>query len=632
MGSKSLSFRLITGGILLLVVPFLVLGIFAVWKSSSALEKVAMNQSTEIAKSLANMAQLAIQEELKIVSQLATRESVIEAAVKHKSGVDDTEKLVSELSTLVKNSNNEYETVFVAGLDGIIFADGVNGKYKNVNVSDRDYIKTAIAGKLNIGTVVKSKVSNTPVLVFGAPVYSKSNELVGILGSAVKIGFLTDKVADIKFGQTGYAWIIDHRGVVISHPKKEFILEMNLAQQEGLKETAAKMLVWETGHDVYYFQGVKKVSGYAPVELAKWSIAVTQNHDELMAPASQIRNFILIWGLVFLALTIAVVLYFAKSISNPIGRAVLKMNEASDQFSITSSQINSTSQSLSEGASETAAAIEETSSSLEEMSSMTKQNAENATAAKALMSEAKHIVEKVDGHMKNMADAIQDVTKSSEETSKIIKTIDEIAFQTNLLALNAAVEAARAGEAGAGFAVVADEVRNLAIRAAEAAKNTSDLIENTIKSVKYGNDITTATRSAFKENMEIARKIGDLVDEIAAASDEQARGIEQINKAIAEMDKVTQQNASDAEESASAAKAMNGQSLQIRSVVVDLSKTIFGTGKNDFKSRKEFEDHKDENKSESANIISLPSTRGRVVNPDDVIPMKDGDFIELSTS
>ena len=156
---------------------------------------------------------------------------------------------------------------------------------------------------------------------------------------------------------------------------------------------------------------------------------------------------------------------------------------------------------------------------------MTSQNADNARQAKTMMGEAQQIVESVNQHMGQMAGAIGEITKSSEETGKIIKTIDEIAFQTNLLALNAAVEAARAGEAGAGFAVVADEVRNLAMRASEAAKNTSALIENTIKAVKKGNELTLATQEAFKRNVGISGKIGKLIDEIAAASQEQAQGV-----------------------------------------------------------------------------------------------------------
>ena len=210
------------------------------------------------------------------------------------------------------------------------------------------------------------------------------------------------------------------------------------------------------------------------------------------------------------------------------------------------------------------------------MASMTKQNADNARQAKAMMAETQRVVEQVDRHMNDMAGAISEISRTSEETGKIIKTIDEIAFQTNLLALNAAVEAARAGEAGAGFAVVADEVRNLALRAADAAKNTGGLIENTIKAVRLGTELTAATREAFRDNVANAGKVAQLIDEIAAASGEQTQGIDQINKAISEMDRVTQQTASSAEESASVSEGMAAQSEQMKGHVVDLLAVVGG--------------------------------------------------------
>jgi DNA repair exonuclease SbcCD ATPase subunit len=248
-----------------------------------------------------------------------------------------------------------------------------------------------------------------------------------------------------------------------------------------------------------------------------------------------------------------------KSIAGPIEHSVREVSKAIFKVSSGSTQVSNAAQQLADGSSAQASSLEETSSSLEELSSMTKQNADNANQARAMMQEASQIVEKVNRHMEDMAKAIMEITKSSEETGKIIKTIDEIAFQTNLLALNAAVEAARAGEAGAGFAVVADEVRNLAMRSAEAAKNTSDLIENTIRAVQNGNELTKSTQNAFKDNIAISGKISQLVDEIATASQEQAHGISQINRAVAEMDKIVQQAAANAEESAGASAEMKSE-------------------------------------------------------------------------
>ena len=581
MKRKSLQFKMLLGGMIAVFVPLLVVGIFSVYRSGNALEDAAKSQSLEVSKGMAQMADIAVQEEQKIVSQLALRESVIEAAAKHAQGAGEgpeLDRVMAELAAMLQQSGNEYESIILVGLDGKVFADGVGGKHKGLNLSERDYYLAAKSGKANIGAVSKSRASGMPILPFGAPVYNKAKEIVGVAGTIVNISFLTNKVAAFKVGKTGYGFLINRSGVVVAHPNKDFILSLNLLEQEGMKQFATKMVAGETGTDPYTFKGVKKVAGFSPVPLTGWSVCVTQDYDEFMASSHHLRNIVIIVSVIFILLTGFGIFLMARSIARPIGNVARELNEAADQVSTASSEVASASQSLAEGASEQAAALEETSSSLEEMSSMTKQNADNSAQAKALMSEAQKIVEKVDGQMNNMAASIQDVTASSEETGKIIKTIDEIAFQTNLLALNAAVEAARAGEAGAGFAVVADEVRNLAMRAAEAAKSTSGLIENTIVTVRKSRELTEQTREAFKENVAISGKVGNLVEEIAAASQEQAQGIGQISKAVSEMDRVVQQTAANAEESASASEEMSGQAAQMKGYVGELVRVIEGTG------------------------------------------------------
>jgi methyl-accepting chemotaxis protein len=290
------------------------------------------------------------------------------------------------------------------------------------------------------------------------------------------------------------------------------------------------------------------------------------------------------WVLTLTVPTIGVILAVINFIA--VGKFLIKKLQAvadgivgsTGKINSASSMVSSAGQSLAKGSSEQAASIEETSSSLEEMASMTKQNADNASMADKLMKESRQSVDKANHSMTELTQHMEDISKSGEETSKIIKTIDEIAFQTNLLALNAAVEAARAGEAGAGFAVVANEVRTLAMRAADAAKNTSVLIEGTVKKVKEGSNLVGRTNEAFSEVANSAAKVAGLVSEIAAASMEQAQGIGQINKAVAEMDKLIQQNAATAEESASASEEMTAQADQMKKISRELAAVIGSSG------------------------------------------------------
>jgi methyl-accepting chemotaxis protein len=580
MKKRSLGYKMIVGGITIVLIPLVTVGVFSSWKAQTVIENLSKDRATSIAKDLSDMVQVGMTEQLNIIKAIGANSEIIAGAEQLKAG-KDTETAVGRISKALelahKAVGDNYEQLIFVNADGIITADSVGGKTKGLDVRERAYYTDCKAGKSSIGQVIKSKATGNIVTIASVPILTPSGDFAGVVAAVVKIDYLAAKIAAVKVGKTGYALATDPKGMVIAHPRKELILDKNLTGEKGMEAFMTKANAHQTGIEEYTFENTKKVAAFAPVPLTGWSIIVTQNLDDLYADALAIRLVLISVALVFLILTSALVIYFGRSISRPLMKIAAEINEASDQVSSASSMVSAASQNLAVGTSKQAYALEQSSASLEQMSSMTKQTAENATQAKGLTAETQKIVDRVGKLMEEMASSIGEITRSSEETGKIIKTIDEIAFQTNLLALNAAVEAARAGEAGAGFAVVAEEVRNLAMRAAEAARTTSVLIEGTISNVRTGNDLTKSTQEAFKENIEIARKVANLIDEIAAASGEQAQGITLVAKAVTEMDKVTQESAATAEETASSAQEMNAQAMQMKSSVGQLA-AIVGAG------------------------------------------------------
>ncbi|MDA8126876.1 MAG: methyl-accepting chemotaxis protein [Deltaproteobacteria bacterium] len=445
------------------------------------------------------------------------------------------------------------------------------GKSKPVGSSSW-FQKVLTSKDIVFSDVHLSPDTNLPIIIMTKAFLNAEGKPYAVAVVDLDADLATKRVTDVKIGKSGIGYIMGKDGTVLAYPDKTKNFKLNLSKQDFGKE----MLQKKKGTVEYSLDGVTRFAAYQEYAAMGWTIVTASSKAEILESVNTMKILFVILLLVMGALATVAGVIFTMRLVKPIRRIVAGLTDGADQVASASSQVSSSSQQLAEGASEQASSLEETSSSLEEMSSMTKQNADNAGQAKAMMTEAKVVVEKANDQMAQLMEAIGQITRSSEETGKIIKTIDEIAFQTNLLALNAAVEAARAGEAGAGFAVVADEVRNLALRSAEAAKNTSELIEKTIKAVKNGNEITEATQVAFKANADISGKISQLVDEIATASQEQAHGIAQVNTAVSEMDRVTQATAANAEESASAAEEMNAQAQQMRGYVEELAAVIGG--------------------------------------------------------
>ena len=357
-----------------------------------------------------------------------------------------------------------------------------------------------------------------------------------------------------------------------------------------LEGVSAKLADYFNDYDAgakKYYEGIVK-DRKATIEITAQGSVLSETITKLQgllktdmeSTMASTNRLSIIISLAAIILGIVLAIVISRSITGPINKVIAGLTGGSDQVTQASNQVSSASQSLAQGASEQASSLEETSSALEQMASMTRQNADNANQANAMAKDANSTaLEGVDS-MKRMSEAIERIKNSSSETAKIIKTIDEIAFQTNLLALNAAVEAARAGEAGKGFAVVAEEVRNLARRSAEAAKNTAALIEGATKNAEAGVAVTGEVAKNLQKIQEVAAKVATLIAEITAASKEQSQGIDQVNTAVSEMDKVVQQNAASAEESASAAEELSSQAQELNSMVVQLASIVGGSSNN----------------------------------------------------
>ncbi len=433
---------------------------------------------------------------------------------------------------------------------------------------------------------------------------------VGTLKVDVLLKHINNLLNEVKLFDTGYVYLMSSEGKLITSLDEELI---GLSLYDFVSPQVCDIIKnsIETG-DVKQFVSTnindndKIMTTMIPMQIGKtginWGVGVIVPKKEVMS--SVMSQTYLGIGIGTIATLVVLILLFIiiNGIIKEIYSLDQKLFHSSSYVSSASIQLAATSQELSDGSNEQAASIEETSASMEEAASMAQQNAENTKTASILSEKTKESANIGADKMNAMVKDMKDLQESSNQISKIIQVINDIAFQTNILALNAAVEAARAGDAGQGFAVVAEEVRNLAHKSSEAAKDTSEIIERNIELSTKGANVSSEVKQSLDDIIIEIEKVSNLVAEIAASSDEQIGGVKQINNAMTSMEQVVQKNAAAAEESAAASEELQAQSNELETVVKKLNILIEGNKKEKKtkEKNKKFEvkqnSHKDNNK------------------------------------
>ncbi len=591
-----LSMKLIIVGIIAVLVPMSIVGFITVNASSNALSHAGQEATFQTAQDLAETAGLFLSQEIKFAQTMARNPNVgptVAATSDTEPDTDTLKALDQYFGHHLKGTGEDYDLFFITNAKGAILADSMGGalRRKQVNVGDRAYFKAVRGGNTVVGNPIVSRASGNAVVTVAVPIMAGTGGFAGIFCSVIRLNTLSSKLTAVKIGTTGYAYMVDSKGVVIAHPNEEFLFKLNLKNAPGMEAVGEMMAAGESGVRRYVFDGQEKVAGFAHIPRAGWSVGVTVNEAELMAPVKKMVLFSLVTGLVALGIMGGFILFAAMGITAPINRTVdgLKditagdgdltrrltvsgkdevgilayrfngfvdqlhamisdITQGVDTLSSASDRLAGISRSLSDDAGQASEktdtatrASREMDSRMTSVSAAMVQSSANVNAVAGAAEEMNATIGEIAMNAENAraisADAVTQVDASFEQMDElgnaaqsigqVVEAITDISEQVNLLSLNATIEAARAGEAGRGFAVVANEIKELANQTSSASMDIKDKIDHI-------QTCSTATLGGMKAVSKVITEVNEIVATIAVAVEEQSAAVGEISENISQ--------------------------------------------------------------------------------------------------
>ena len=599
MKKRPLKFKLIVGGILAAMVPLTVVGLFSISKSSSALLSIAEGRAGMVASNLAAMVNSTMEQEVKLAQAMAVDPAVVAgASTVLEVGIDNAGDALTALDNYFADVHKQigggYESFFAIDTKGQAIADSLGGSYraKKLSLTDRDYFQTAKTGKPFIGTPIFSKVSGKPVVVVAVPIHPPGGKVIGVFASVVKLDTLSDKITQVKVGETGYPYMINSKGIAIAHPNKELILKLDGTTLQGMESIIGAMIAQKAGVEHYTYKGVDKIAGFAPVTATGWSISVTQDESEFMKPVRAIQTMVLILGGVFLVITLMAVLWFARGIMAQLGNdpseiakiaagiaqgdltvgfdtkgkaitgVYANMKEMTDNLTAMFKDISSGVQTLTSSSTELSAISQQMASGAEQTSERSSSVASAAEEMTASMNSVAAATEQTSTNIQMIVAAAEEMSstiseiarntaKGSQTTAMAVKKAEEVSLKVNELG-KAASEISKVTETisdiSAQTNLLALNATIEAARAGEAGKGFA-VVAGEIKALaqqtadatseigsRIGDVQKTTQESvlAIKSIVEIINEINAIVTTVAAAIEEQSATTQEISSNVSQ--------------------------------------------------------------------------------------------------